>query len=63
MTQNDILIMAFKDGQTLTVAKALTEYGIYALSQRCGELKRKGFPIKTQRIKTASGKMIASYSL
>lgn len=55
------LIGAFKRGERLTVMTALQQYQIFALSQRCGELKNLGWPIKSQTIKTATGKSISEY--
>lgn len=40
--------MAMKQGERLTVGKALNEYGVYALSQRVGELKKDGWPIQSK---------------
>lgn len=56
MTQTEILRAAFERGERLTVAEALTRYGIYALSQRCGELKRQGFKLGTQMVALPSGR-------
>ena len=39
-TQHYELLMAMQNGERLTVAKALNKYGVYALSQRIGELKK-----------------------
>ena len=47
-TQAYELLMAMQFGVRLTVAKALTEYGVYALSQRMGELRRQGWPIQSR---------------
>ena len=58
----DVLV-ALMAGKRLTVAKALTLYGVYALSQRVGELKRLGWDIKSRTIKTPSGKHISEYWL
>jgi hypothetical protein len=60
MTQLQILADAFDRGEHLTVATALTKYGIYALSQRCGELA-KWYPVESQTITTASGKHVSEY--
>jgi hypothetical protein len=49
-TQNYQLLMAMKAGARLTVAKALTEHHVYALSQRCGELREMGWPIRSQYV-------------
>lgn len=47
-TQCYELLMALQQGAKLTVAKALTEHGVYALSQRMGDLRREGWPIRSQ---------------
>ena len=52
-----------QDGERLTVAKALSEYGVYALSQRCGELRKMGWPIKSAMKTLKNGKRVAEYSL
>ena len=61
MTQLETLMEAFDRGETLTVARALNEYGVYALSQRCGELCRQGYPVDSRTIKTPSGKHVSEY--
>lgn len=61
MTQLDALRKHFDAGGTLTVAEALTAFGIYALSQRCGELRGEGYPLASRMIETASGKRVAEY--
>lgn len=60
-TQKYALLMALQRGEHLTVAKALTEYGVYALSQRIGELKRAGWPIESRMVEVASGARVAEY--
>lgn len=43
------LLMAFQRGERLTVATALFTYKIYALSQRCGDLRDEYFwPIQSR---------------
>lgn len=59
-TQADILLKAFYRGERLTVLKAIQNYGVYALSQRCGELKRLGWPIQTRTLH-ANGKSFSEY--
>ena len=61
MSQADVLLRALKRGEQLTVAEALNRYGVYALSQRMGELKRQGYPIGSSMIKVASGKRVCCY--
>lgn len=62
MNQLQTLMDAFDRGEALTVASALSTYGIYALSQRCGDLVRKfGYPVESETITTASGKHVSQY--
>lgn len=62
-TQRKMILTHLQSGRTLSVAQALTQYGIYALSQRIGELKRNGFPqIRTTMIKNGQ-KRYAEYSM
>ena len=62
MSQKAILIQAMRDrGERLTVAESLERYGIYALSQRAGELIRDGYPVVSEMVKVPSGKRVARY--
>lgn len=48
-TQAYELLMVLQRGARLTVGKALMEHGVYALSQRMGELRREyGWPIQSR---------------
>ena len=60
-TQCYELLAALQRGERLTVAEALTRYGIYALSQRAGELRRAGWPVISEMVKVESGKRVAQY--
>ncbi len=60
-TQGYEILTYLQSGKTLTVAKALTELGVYALSQRIGELKRGGWPILSRTIETAGGARVSEY--
>ena len=60
-TQKHELLLAFRRGERLTVLTALELYGVYALSQRCGELIRDGWPIQSRTIVTRSGKTVSEY--
>jgi hypothetical protein len=45
------LLMAMKVGARLTVKVALEKHGVYALSQRMGELRRKyGWPVRSRMV-------------
>ena len=61
MTQPEILADALDRGEALTVLTALQKYGIYALSQRIGELKAIGYPVESRTIKTPTGKRVSEY--
>ena len=60
-TQCHTLLLAMQRGERLTVAEALSRYGVYALSQRCGELKRMGWPVESEMRSVPSGKRVAVY--
>ena len=62
-TQNRSLLEAMQRGERLTVVEALTRYGVYALSQRVGELKRAGWPVQSRMIETTTGKHVAEYRM
>ena len=55
------ILRYLEQGNTLTVAEALSKFGCYALSQRCGELRRAGHPVESRMISTQSGKRVAEY--
>jgi hypothetical protein len=63
MTQCDKIADWLGSGRTLTVAEALTQLGIYALSQRVGELRRQGVPIQAEMVETPGGARVARYRL
>lgn len=57
------LLVAFQRGEKLTVGMAMAHYGVYALSQRCGELRREyGWPIKSRFVKVGDA-MVKEYWL
>lgn len=62
MTQCEALMEAFDRGESLTVGEALQRYGVYALSQRAGELVRSGYPVTIRSVKTPTGKWVSEYS-
>lgn len=55
------LLMALQSGEKLTPIVALDKYRCFSLSQRMGELRRGGWPIRSQMVKVNSGKKIACY--
>lgn len=63
-TQAYKLLMAMQDGVRLTVKVALEKYGVYALSQRCGDLRRKyGWPIKSRTVEVRPRTFVSEYWL
>lgn len=62
-TQCYELLHAFNRGEALTVAEALRKYGVYALSQRVGDLKRMGWPIMAEMVAAPGGARVARYRL
>lgn len=62
--QNYEILMYLSRGGRLTVAKALSELGVYALSQRVGELKRDfGWPIQKRTVQVGPKTYVAEYFL
>lgn len=61
-TQCEMIIEHLQAGNSLTQLEALRKFGVYALSQRIGNLKRDGgYDIVSQTIKTETGKHVAQY--
>lgn len=63
MNQLDVLKRHFNQGKSLTVLSAINRYGVYALSQRVGQLKKKPHKMKIESklIALPNGKHIARY--
>jgi hypothetical protein len=62
MNQLSMLDEHFSRGGSLTVGEALTQFGVYALSQRVGELKRElGKPVVDDWVALPSGKRVKRY--
>lgn len=61
-TQCKVLLLAMQRGERLRPLDAALTYGVMALSQRIGDLKRKyGWPIQSRLVKTETQKTIAEY--
>lgn len=61
MTQLELLAEALDRGERLTMLTAINQYGIGALSQRIGDLKRSGYPVDSRTITTPTGKHVSEY--
>jgi len=57
------LLEALRRWEKLTVLVALQKYQCYALSQRMGELRNLGWPVRSKMIELPSGKRVAEYRL
>jgi hypothetical protein len=60
-TQKHKLLLAFQRGESLTTLEAALKYGVMALSQRCGELIRMGWPIQSETVETDGGAHVSRY--
>lgn len=63
--QQSSLLTAFRSGRRLTFLDAATDpdIGVAALSQRCGELRGKGYDIKDEWYTTTTGARVKRYYL
>ena len=61
MSQTEQLEKWFNQNRSLTVLEAIEKLGIYALSQRCGELRRQGYPVEGTMVTLPNGKRVMRY--
>jgi hypothetical protein len=59
----ELVLEHLESGRSLTFLESLELFNCRALSQRVGELRRKGYEIRTEMVETPDGAKIASYSL
>lgn len=62
-SQTARILKALKGGKKLTPLDALNDFGCFRLGARCYDLRKQGYDIKTEIVKTKSGKHVACYSL
>lgn len=63
-TQCYEILAYLQRGGRLTVGKAMDELGVYALSQRIGELKREfNWPIKSKTVQVGPKTFVSEYWL
>lgn len=62
MSQTDKILNALESGKKLTPIDALEDFGCFRLGARIHELKKEGYPIKTELTKE-NGKYFATYSM
>jgi len=67
MTQNDEILIDLQRGDRITQMDALMHYGCMRLASRINDLRKKGYPIKTnmKTINCRNGKIanVAEYSM
>ena len=51
MTQCDRILRHLNDYGSITLAEAMTDYGVYRLASRVNDLKKKGYPITAELVK------------
>jgi len=61
MNQIDMLKKHFDAGKSLTVLEAIEKFGVYALSQRCTDLRKQGYPLEGQMVTVGAGKRVMRY--
>lgn len=57
------ILHALQSGEHLTVASALTNHGVYALSQECGRLRNLHWPVQDKRIEVSEGVWVKEFWL
>lgn len=62
-SQANAILKHMQDGNGITPMDALNLCGCFRLSARIADLKRKGYPIVTEKVKVEGGKYVARYHL
>jgi hypothetical protein len=62
-SQEKAILEALKKGEKLTPLEMLKRWGCLRASARIYDLKNDGYDIRTEIVKTRSGKRVAEYSL
>ena len=62
-SQNKRIAEWLTSGHTLTSLEALPRFGCMRLASRICDLRERGLDIKTEKIRTESGKWVAQYSI
>lgn len=63
VSQSTKILDHLKAGHRLTVLTALELFGCYALSQRCGDLRKQGHPVESEMIELPNGKHVKEYRI
>ena len=62
-THTDQILKALESGRELTPLDALAEFGCFRLGARIYDLKRRGYNIITNTVKSSNGNTFAGYEL
>jgi hypothetical protein len=62
-TQNQQILASLKNGNSITPADALNDFGCFRLAARIYQLKQDGHDIQSELIEVDAGKRVASYWL
>lgn len=62
-SQANAILKHMQEGNGITPMDALNLCGCFRLSARIADLKRKGYPIVTEKVKVEGGKYVARYHL
>lgn len=62
-SQCDAILQHLKQGHKITPIDALNLFGCFRLGARLADLKKRGYAIISERVKVASGKIVAQYHL
>jgi hypothetical protein len=63
MTQEQQILAHLKAGHRLTRLEALTRFGCIHIGARVFDLRKAGWDIRTERVKTKTGKRVVEYYL
>ena len=63
MSQSEAILEHLKSGESLTALQALARFNCLRLGARILELRRQGHDIRSEIIRTRSGKNVAKYTL
>lgn len=62
-SQKKMILAYLKTGKSLTQMEALHRFGCFRLASRINDLRNDGWGVITEKIKLASGKIVACYQL
>ena len=63
MSQTTEILDWLNTGKPITALEALDNFGCFRLAARIADIRGKGIEVKTDTVKTRTGKSIAQYSL